>query len=127
MNLVLTLAEQNSILQKPSYGPFESKVIMEQVVQLKSIKWIRRCGGLWGSMVVLAQKSHQEHITDIQDSVLRMCVSYRKLKAVTKSFKFPLFRCDDAVTVLWCGAVVIWIISLDARQGYHQVAVRSSD
>ena len=34
--------------RKPSYGPFESKVIMEQVSQLKSNNWIRRCGGAWG-------------------------------------------------------------------------------
>ena len=56
-----------------------------------------------------------------------MCVSYRKLNAVTKPFQFPIPRCDDAITVLGCGAVIIWIISLDARQGYHQVAVRLSD
>ena len=98
--------------KKPSYGLFESKVIMEQVGQLKSNKWIRRCGGPWGSMIVLAQKPHQEHITAIKDFVWRMCVSYRKLNAVTKPFQFPIPRCDDAVIGLGCGAVVIWIISL---------------
>ena len=61
--------------RKPSYGPYESKVIMEQVSQLISNKWIRKCGGPWGSMIVLAQKPHQEHITAIEDFVWRMCVA----------------------------------------------------
>ena len=56
-----------------------------------------------------------------------MCVSYRRLNAVTKPFQFPIPRCDDAITILGCGAVLIWIISLDARQGYHQVAILASD
>ena len=56
-----------------------------------------------------------------------MCVSYRRLNAVTKPFQFPIPRCDDAIAILGCGAAMLWIITLDARQGYHQVAVRPSD
>ena len=78
-------------------------------------------------MVVLAQKPHQEHINAFEAFVWRICVSYRRLNAVTKPFQFPIPRCDDAITILGCGAVTIYIISLDARQGYHQVAVRLSD
>ena len=100
---------------------------MTQVDQLLNNKWIRRCGGHLRSMVVLAQNPHQEHINAIEDFVWRMCVSYRRLKAVTKPFQFPIPRCDDAITILGCGAVTIYIINLDARQRYHQVAVRVSD
>ena len=113
--------------KKPSYEPYESKVIVTQVDQLLNNKWIRRCGGHLRSMVVLAQNPHQEHINAIEDFVWRMCVSYRRLKAVTKPFQFPIPRCDDAITILGCGAVTIYIINLDARQRYHQVAVRVSD
>ena len=56
-----------------------------------------------------------------------MCVSYRRLNAVTKPFQFLIPRCDDAISLLSYGAVLIWIISLDAQQGYHQVAIRQSD
>ena len=56
-----------------------------------------------------------------------MCASYRWLNTVTKPFQFPIPRCDDVITILGCGAVLIWIISLDARQGYHQVAMRFAD
>ena len=54
--------------------------------------------------MVLAQKPHQEHITDINDFVWRMCVSYRKLNAVTKPFQFPIPRCDAVIVILGCGA-----------------------
>ena len=33
--------------KKPSYGPYESKVIMEQVTQLLHNNWIKKCGGAW--------------------------------------------------------------------------------
>ena len=113
--------------RKPLYGHYESKVILEQVQQLLINGWIEKCEGPWGSMVVLAQKPHQEHITDINNFVWRMCVSYRKLNAVTKPFQFPIPRCDAVIVILGCGADEIWIISLDARQGYHQIAVRKID
>ena len=113
--------------RQPSYGPYESRIIMKQVEQLLHNEWIEECGGPWGSMIVLAQKPHQEHITDINEFVWRMCVSYRKLNSVTKPFQFPIPRCDDAINILGYGAGKIWIISLDARQGYHQVSVRAID
>jgi len=113
--------------RKPSYGPYESRIIMEQVNQLLHNKWIEECEGPWGSMIVLAQKPHQEHITNINDFIWRMCVSYRKLNSVTKPFQYPIPRCDDAITILGWGAGRIWLISLDARQGYHQVRVRKVD
>ena len=90
--------------RKPSYGPYESKVILTQVAQLLSNGWIEPCEGPWGSMVVLAQKPHQENVTKIEDFVWRMCVSYRKLNAVTKPFQFPIPRCDDAISILGTAA-----------------------
>ena len=78
-------------------------------------------------MIILDQKPHQEKIYNIDNFIWCMCVSYRKLNSVTKLFQFPIPRCDDAVTILNWGAGQIWIISLDARQGYHQVAVRLVD
>lgn len=40
--------------RKPSYGPYTSNVIMSQVAQLLSNSRIERCGGPWGSMIMLA-------------------------------------------------------------------------
>ena len=86
--------------RKPLYGHYESKVILEQVRQLLMNGWIEKCERPWGSMVVLAQKPHQEHVTDIMKFVWRMCVSYRKLNAVTKPFQFPIPRCDAVIVIL---------------------------
>ena len=54
-----------------------------------------------------------------------MCVSFRGLNKVTKIFEYPILRSDDAITILQVGSNIIWIITVDARQGYHQVMVRA--
>ena len=88
----------------PSYGPYESKRIMSQLEDLLCLKWVEDCGRPWGSMIFLAQKPHQEHVSNNDDFVWRMCVSYRKLNSITKPFQFPIPRCDDAVMILSWGA-----------------------
>ena len=78
-------------------------------------------------MIVLAQKPNQEKVKKINDFVWRMCVSYRRLNAVTKPFQFPIPRCDDAIAMFGAGANEVFIINLDNRQGYHQISVRKTD
>ena len=101
--------------------------MMEQIEALLKNDWIERCEGPWGSSIVLAAKPHQENVKEIDNFVWRMCVSYRKLNSITKPFEFPIPRCDDAIAIIDTGSQFIWIISLDARQGYHQVRVRMVD
>jgi hypothetical protein len=84
---------------------------MDQIDSLLHNDWIDECGGPWGSLIVLAPKPHQEHITDIKDFVWRMCVSYRKLKAVTLAFEYPIPRCDDAIDDFGDGFGRLWFIS----------------
>ena len=100
---------------------------MKQIISLLKNDWIEECAGPWGSMIVLAVKPHQENITDITKFIWRMCVSYRKLNSVTKPFEYPIPRCNDAITIIMVGSTVMWIITVDARQGYHQVSVNSID
>jgi hypothetical protein len=100
---------------------------MKQVNALLDNDWIYECGGPYGSLIVLAPKPHQEHVNDINKFIWRMCVSYRQLNAITKPFEYPIPRCDDAITILIVGGDEIYIITVDARQGYHQVAVRKLD
>ncbi len=79
-------------------------------------------------MIVLAPKPHQEDVDDITEFIWRMCVSYRKLNSITEPFEFPIPRCDAAVTILPIpGGKHVFFISLDAKQGYHQVVVRKCD
>ena len=52
--------------RRPTYGPHEKPIIMDQISSLLANDWIEECGGAWGSMIVLAAKPHQEHIDDIK-------------------------------------------------------------
>ena len=105
--------------RKMQYGPHESDIIMAQIEELLQNEWIRECEGPWGSIIVLAAKPHQEHVTDINDFVWRMCVSYRGLNAVTLPFAYPIPRCDDAIMVFNVGGKDVYLITVDAKQGYH--------
>ena len=69
-------------------------------------------------MIVLAAK---------QDFIWRLCISYRALNHITKPFQFPIPRCDDSIYLLGNDSGRIFIITLDARQGYHQIPVRFCD
>ena len=76
---------------------------------------------------MLAANIHQEHIKDIDNFVWIICVSDKKLNTITKPFEIPIPRCDDAIAIIDRRSQYIWIISLDARQWYHQVTVRKID
>jgi hypothetical protein len=52
-----------------------------------------------------------------------MWVSYRKLNCVPLPFEYPILRCEDAIDNFGDSANKLFFIGLDARSGYHQVAV----
>ncbi|MGH7954401.1 MAG: hypothetical protein ACREOZ_00415, partial [Gloeomargaritales cyanobacterium] len=106
-------------IRQPKYGPHEFKIIMSQIGSLLHNGWIKECVGPWSSSIVLAAKPHQEHVTNIENFVWRMCVSYRKLNSITKPFEFPIPRCADAVEDLGDASGRMYFISVDARQGFH--------
>ena len=99
---------------------------MDHIRALIHNDWIEECGGAWGSLIVLAPKPHQEHVTDIDDFIWRMCVSYRKLNSVTLPLLIPSPVVTMQSTTLGDSVGRLWFISLDARQGYHQILVRGS-
>ena len=78
-------------------------------------------------MIVLAAKPHQENINDIREFVWRMCVSYRGINKVTELYEYPIHRCDMAITIMELGSTGIFFITVDAIQGYHQIAVKAYD
>ena len=55
--------------QLPRYGIHESKVMTDQIEALNNNKWIRDCKGVWGSMILLAPKPHQEDVVNMKDVV----------------------------------------------------------
>ena len=111
----------------PKYGIHESKVMTTQIQALENSKWIRDCEGPWGAMILLAPKPHKENVTNIQDFIWRLCVSYRALNAVTKFFIFFILRCADSIEDFGDSNGPMFFINLDARQGYHQITVSFSD
>ena len=113
---------------KPVYGPYETNVIMEHIKTLLHNKWAREIqGSAWGFPIVLAPKPHQEEVVKIDDYIWRMCVSYQGLNRVTKIFAYPISRCDSSIEDMGDHIWILFFISLDAKQGYHQVKVKESD
>ena len=116
------------MLQKPRYGPHKTKIIMKQVrVVLDNDLISKFFSSGWGSPVVLASKSHQEHINDVEEFIWRICISYRGLNIVTNLFEYPIGRCDDDIEDVGDGTHYIWFISVDSAQGYHQIRVWACD
>jgi hypothetical protein len=108
---------------KPHYGPHKGTIIMSHIKVLLHNGWIQPCNGHWGSSVVLATKPHQEHITDIQDFVWRMCVSYHCLNTVTLPFEYSIPCCNNAINNFGDSAGRLFSISLDNKTDYHQILV----
>ena len=112
----------------PSYGHYESKIIMDHIKVLFDNNWIRECSsGPFGAPIVLAPKPHQENVDKIEEFVWRMCVSYRALNRITIPFEYPIGRCDDAVEDFGDSAGTLFFISIDCAQGYHQIHVWYKD
>jgi hypothetical protein len=100
---------------------------MTHIAVLLHNGWIRLCSEAWGSTIVLAAKSHEEHVLDILDFIWRMCVSYCRLNQVTLPFKYPIPRCNDSIVNFGDSAGRLFFISLDNKTGYHQISVHFCD
>ena len=103
--------------KQPRYGPHEAAVINELIEKLANQGLIEQDTGPYGAMVVLAAKPNQGH-KHWSEYIFRLCVSYRKLNAVTRPFQFHIARCDDAVELIGKSKV---FITLDLDAGYWQV------
>ena len=80
-----------------SYDIHERKIMDKHIQIFEANNWICDCEDPWGSLILLAPKPHQESCNNIQNFVWRLCISYRSLNRVTKSFEFPIPRCTDSI------------------------------
>ena len=80
-----------------------------------------------GFLLLLAVKPHQKGCKDIKEFIWHLCVSYRPLHSVTRSFEFPIPRCTDSIEEFGNSNSHIYFISLDARSRYHHLRVRKRD
>ena len=78
-------------------------------------------------MVMFAPKNHKENVKNIHDFIWRLCVSYRALNTVKQFFTFAISRCADSIEVFGDLNGPMFFITLDARQGCHQITVRFWD
>jgi hypothetical protein len=107
----------------PRYGPHESVIMQKLIDQLQKNGLIQDDDGPWGALIVLAAK-HGQDDTPWHDYIWRLCVSYRRLNQVTRPFKFPIPRCDDAVMDISPRAK--YFITFDLDSGYWQIALEES-
>ncbi|WVZ94300.1 hypothetical protein U9M48_040206 [Paspalum notatum var. saurae] len=89
--------------------------VKKQIDELLEKGFIRKSTSPWASPVLLTEK---------KDRMLRMCVDYRGLNAVTVKNKYPLPRIEDLFDQLK-GACVF--SKIDLRSGYHQLRIRPLD
>ena len=103
----------------PRYGKYEEEIILRLCQALKDNDMVVHDDGPWGALIVLAAKPGQENVA-WWDFIWRLCVSYRPLNRITRPFRFPFRRCDDAVINIGQGR---FRISIDMDSGYWQIPV----
>ena len=77
--------------------------------------------------ITTGYETTQESCIHIDKFVWRLCVSYRPLNSVTRSFGLPISRCSDSIEDLGYSFGILFSISLDAWSGYYQIKVRICD
>ncbi len=104
------------------YGPKETVIMHKSVAPLAKVGHIYQAhDGHWLFKALLAAKSHQEHISNIDYFVWRFCVNYIPLNQVTHQIAYPILCCDHAVNLAFGIALFFWLF--DVPTGYHQLAV----
>jgi len=103
-------------VKTPRYGPHESRIMLKLIGVLEDKGVIEHDEGPYGAMIVLAAKPNQEHVHWSQ-YIFRLCVSYRKLNAITRPFAFPIPRCEDALQKVGSAE---YCITGDYDAGYWQ-------
>ena len=83
--------------RQPKYGVHEGNIMSKQISDLEHNNWIKDCTGPRGALILLTAKPHQESCTNIDQLVWRLCVSYRALNGVTRSFELPIPRYSDSI------------------------------
>ena len=95
--------------------PFKRDVVDRQLKELLEQGRIEPSNSPWSSPIDLAKK---------RDGTYRLCVDYRRVKALTVKDAQPLPRTDDILEAL---EGVTWFSCLDLASGYWQLPVRPED
>ena len=107
--------------EKPVYLPHRQIPIQLQSEVRKCLEaWlkagiIRPSKSPYASQVVIVRKKTGE---------IRLCIDFRKLKAISIRDSFPLPRIEEALQAI---QAAIWFTSFDLAQGYLQLAMEEED
>ena len=91
--MVIDTEDNQPIATKPQYGLHELKYMTEHCEQLLKDKLIEPCtDSPWSFPITLAAKPHQEHVTDWDEYIWRLCINYIRLNLITKPAEYPIPR-----------------------------------
>ena len=113
---------KSTYCRQPVYGIHE-KNMNKNIQILKDNDRIYYYVSPWSSLLFLVVKPHQEGSTDTNDFFCRLCVSYRPLNDVTRSFEFLILSSAEIIEDVSDSSDLIYFICFDTRSGYHQVCV----
>jgi hypothetical protein len=80
----------------PRYRPHKARINDKLLDKLDAMGITEDDFSPWEALCVLAAKPNQDHV-HWSEYVFRLCVSYRKLNAVTQPFAFPITQCNYAI------------------------------
>jgi len=89
--------------------------VQHELMEMLDHGVIERSSSDWASPLVAVKK---------KDSSLRLCVDYRRLNSLSKTYAYPIPRVDDLIDRVG-GAP--YITTLDLSKGYWQVPVAKED
>jgi hypothetical protein len=105
-------------VKKILFGPRETPNMRGCIAALEKAGHIQQIhDGCWLFKALLAAKSHQEHVQDINKFVLRFCVNYILLNFVTRINAYLIPWCDSTIMKEFGMGKFHWLF--DAPIGYH--------
>lgn len=68
-------------------------------------------------------KKKQEEVKNVEDFIWRMYIRYQQRYKIPLPFQCPIGQYDDAIKSLCDGTGILYFITLDCAQCYHQIRV----
>ncbi|GAB1869457.1 RNA-directed DNA polymerase [Camponotus japonicus] len=113
---VINVKDSLPFKQAPRRIPIHLRKEVDQIIEdMKRQGVIEESQSPWTSPAVLVKK---------KDGSIRFCIDYRKLNNMTVKDSYPLPRIDDLLDQLSGNS---WFSTLDLKNGYWQLKVRSED
>ena len=112
IKMSIDTGDHPSIAKKPyTLAIKHHEWVKEETDRLPEAGVIRESYSSWSTLIVVVPKG---------DGGKRMCVDYRALNAISKTYIWPMPRIDDILAKL---GKAKFFTTLDLRSGYHHIAL----